>query len=97
MFKLLPEANGRTAKENAVMAKTILDTLPAKIPSLKKLDAVINLDEADPTNYEIALICDFESMADLDAYQVHPAHKAFGAFICEVRSSRSCIDYEVED
>ena len=30
----------------------------------------------------------------LNAYQIHPTHKAFGAFITPLRESRACIDYE---
>jgi len=41
------------------------------------------------------LICDFENMDDLNTYQVHPAHVAFGQFIKPLREARACIDYEV--
>ena len=70
------------------------EQLPAQIPQLKKLEVRLNSPSADPTNYEFALICDFETMDDLNTYQVHPAHVAFGQFIKPLREARACIDYE---
>jgi hypothetical protein len=64
------------------------------VKTAKKGEVVINSAEAPESNYTIALICDFESIDDLNAYQVHPAHKKFGAFIAEIKTERACIDYE---
>ena len=75
-------------------AKEKAEQLPAQIPQLKKLEVRLNSPSADPTNYEFALICDFETMDDLNTYQVHPAHVAFGQFIKPLREARACIDYE---
>ena len=57
---------------------------------------VVNDKKADQSNYDIALICDFEDMKGLEAYQNHPDHKAFGAFISGIRRNRACIDFEME-
>lgn len=94
MFKFQAEANGKTAMENAAAAKKKAEQLPAQIPQLKKLEVRLNSPSADTTNYEFALICDFETMDDLNTYQVHPAHVAFGQFIKPLREARACIDYE---
>jgi hypothetical protein len=94
MFKLQAEAAGKTAMQNAVEAKARAEQLPAQIPQLKKLEVQLNHTEADPTNYEFALLCDFETMDDLNTYQTHPAHVAFGQFIKPLREARACIDYE---
>ena len=91
--KILEEAR----KEAAAIeqeAKEKAEQLPAQIPQLKKLEVRLNSPSADPTNYEFALICDFETMDDLNTYQVHPAHVAFGQFIKPLREARACIDYE---
>ena len=82
--------NGAQAKNQKEKA----EQLPAQIPQLKKLEVRLNSPSADPTNYEFALICDFETMDDLNTYQVHPAHVAFGQFIKPLREARACIDYE---
>ena len=49
--------NGAQAKNQKEKA----EQLPAQIPQLKKLEVRLNSPSADPTNYEFALICDFEA------------------------------------
>lgn len=94
MFKLKAEANGKTAKENLEGALERLKNFQQEIPSLVHFEARTNAPEADGTNYELALICDFNDMQGLNEYQVHPVHKSFGAYITPVREGRACIDYE---
>lgn len=94
MFKLAENALGKTAAENALTAKRMLDGFEKKIPSLKKIEIGINAADAPESNCELALVCDFDDIDGLNAYQVHPEHKKFGEFICQVRTSRACIDYE---
>lgn len=93
MFKL-KEANGKSEYENAVEAKARFDKVIENVAELKKGEVVINSADAPQSNYTIALICNFESIDDLNAYQVHPIHKEFGAFIAEIKTDRACIDYE---
>lgn len=95
MFRLKPEANGKTDYENTLEAKERLANFVDDIPSLKRLEIGINSKDAPQSNYHITLVCDFEDIAGLDAYQVHPAHLKFGKFITEVREERACIDYEL--
>lgn len=93
MFKL-KEADGRSEYENALEAKRRFDNVIANVKELKKGEVVINSQEAPESNYTISLLCDFETIADLNAYQVHPAHLEFGKFIGTVKTNRACIDYE---
>lgn len=93
MFKL-KAANGKSEYENAFEAKERFNDVVANVCELKAGEVVINSEEAPQDNYTISLICDFDSIDDLNAYQVHPAHKKFGAFIAEIKESRACIDYE---
>lgn len=95
MFALLEEAEGKSCEENLKLAVEKAEELRDKIPSLKRYQVVTNAPGADQTNFDIALICDFENQEGLDAYQNHPAHKAFGAFITGIRKSRACIDFEI--
>ncbi len=46
-------------------------------------------------NADLVLYSEFESRAALDAYQVHPTHKAILPFVGAVRETRICFDYEV--
>jgi len=93
MFKL-KEANGKSEYENALEAKERFNDVVAGVPQLKAGEVVINSEKAPQDNYTISLICDFESIDDLNAYQVHPEHKKFGAFIGGIKEARACIDYE---
>lgn len=94
MFKLKEEADGKTAKENLEGALERLKNFQQEIPSLVHFEARTNAPEADKTNYELALVCDFNDIQGLNEYQVHPVHKNFGAYITPLRESRACIDYE---
>lgn len=93
MFKL-KDTEGKTAYENALEAKERFNDVIANVKELKKGEIVINSKDADQSNYTISLLCDFETIDDLNAYQVHPAHVAFGKFIGTVKTDRACIDYE---
>lgn len=93
MFKL-KEADGRSEYENAAEAQRRFEDVIANVKELKRGGVVINSKDAPESNYTIALVCDFESIDDLNAYQVHPAHVEFGKFIGTVKTDRACIDYE---
>ncbi|MBE6841680.1 MAG: Dabb family protein [Ruminococcus sp.] len=95
MFTLLEEANGKTKKENLAEAVEKAKALKDKVPSLRNYSVVTNYEKADRTNYDIALVCDFDDMNGLDEYQNHPDHKAFGAFLKNIRDGRACIDFEI--
>ena len=93
MFKL-KEADGKTEYENALEAQKRFDNVIAEVKELKKSEVVVNSKDAPDNNYTIALICEFDDIAALNAYQVHPAHVEFGKFIGTVKTDRACIDYE---
>lgn len=93
MFKL-KDTEDKTAYENALEAKERFNKVIENVKELKSGEVVINSEEAPESNYTIALICDFESIDDLNGYQVHPVHKEFGAFIARIKTDRACIDYE---
>ena len=93
MFKL-KAADGKSEYENALEAQKRFDNVIANVKELKNGELVINSKDAPDNNYTIALICDFETIDDLNAYQVHPAHVEFGKFISTVKTDRACVDYE---
>lgn len=93
MFKLC-DTNGKSEYENAAEAKERFNDVLKNVPQIKKGEVVFNSQEAPQNSYTISLICDFDTIDDLNAYQVHPAHKKFGQFISTVKISRACIDYE---
>lgn len=95
MFQFKEEAEGRLKKENVSITKEMLDALPAKIDLIRHSETHIGAIGSAESNYDLLLISDFDSFDDLNAYIVHPDHKAVGAFMRPVRLSRSCIDIEI--
>lgn len=64
-------------------------------PTIRGAQVVGKTQGAPNANYDMALIFDFDSLEELNAYQVSPEHVAFGRFVGEIRLDRACIDYEV--
>lgn len=94
MFNFLPEAEGRTKKENAEIAAKMLENLQGKIPSLIRSEVRQNSELADRSNFDLVLVSEHEDWNGLHEYAVHPLHLEVGAFMKKVRESRSCVDYE---
>ncbi len=94
MWTLKPEANGRSAADNAAEMKARLEGLNGKIPGLKHLEVGVNVFAATPECHA-ALYSEFGSRADLDVYVAHPLHQECVAFIKQVVASRSVLDYEL--
>lgn len=92
MWKLKPEAEGRSAAENAATMKSMLEALPARIPQIRKLvlstDVFASIPEAD-----VVLYTEFDNADDLQTYQIHPEHKKCVAFIQPVVAERRMVDY----
>lgn len=97
LFKFKDFANGRPKAENLEEAKARMLALKDQIPELTSLEVRFGAEGQAPANYDYILVSDFDSLAQLDAYQKHPAHVAFGQFVKELREpeGRVCIDYEL--
>lgn len=94
MFKFLDSAEGRTKKENLLIAADMLIDLQGKVPTLVSSSVSLNSELADKSNYDLVLVADFNDFEGLNEYIVHPLHKAVGAFMKNVLESRACVDYE---
>lgn len=97
MFEFLDEAEGRTRAENVAITKAMLEALPAKIDWIRASTVAVNAEGAPAGNWDLLLISDFDSLADLERYRVHPDHVAVGDFMKPVRRARSCVDFVIED
>lgn len=93
MWRLREHAEGATAAENALKMKEMLDTLPAKVPGVLKLEVGINVVQS-PTAADICLYSEFNTLAEMDAYQVHPEHLKCVEFVKAVADERRAVDYE---
>lgn len=61
---------------------------------IKSFRIVRNAEKTPLSNYDVALIFDFDTIEALDEYQKSPQHLEFGDFVYSVRVDRACIDYE---
>lgn len=93
-FSFVDSYEGMSKNEILHEVKTQLEALDGLVPELRKIEIGINHPEAPATNYDLSLYTEFDSMADLDAYQIHPEHKRVAGFIGKVKTERACVDYE---
>ncbi len=89
MFTLKEENKEATIAEFIERAENL-----KAIDTIKGFEVVRNADETPETNYDVALIFDFDTVEALNEYQTSPIHIEFGKFVQTVRVSRACIDYE---
>ncbi|WP_027366468.1 Dabb family protein [Desulfocurvibacter africanus] len=94
MWMLKDETQYGTKAEAALRMKQMLEDLQGKIPTLRKIEVATEIFAASPA-CDVALYSEFDSRADLDAYQVHPEHQACVAFIKQIVTERRVLDYEI--
>jgi hypothetical protein len=70
-----------------------LGALPAKLPIIKSFHIGRDLLQNDG-NWDVVLIVDYATPADLAAYQVHPEHVAAAAVVREHVTERAVVDFE---
>jgi hypothetical protein len=87
MFKLID----RTV-ENARQLHDRLLTLPNQIPQIKHMEVGVNILPSDRA-YDVVLFQRFDSLADMQAYQAHPAHVEVLAYIKSVIAGSVAVDY----
>ena len=66
-----------------------------EIDVIKTFEVVRNTEKTPASNYDVALIFDFDTVETLEQYQKSPQHVTFGEFVSSVRIDRACIDYEI--
>ncbi|WP_341347255.1 Dabb family protein [Paenibacillus sp. FSL H3-0469] len=88
-FKLKDRSRGKVAETVAV-----LRNMEGRIPQLLSIEVGADLIHSE-RSFDIALVTVVASMEDLQAYQVHPAHKEVIAHINEVKELSVAVDYEI--
>lgn len=94
MWKFKGFAQGRTKKENMELVKSMLEELPKKIDFIRSMEIHYNVNTKE-SMYDAILISTFDSVEDVNAYRVHPEHKAISEYVALVREGRASIDIEV--
>ncbi len=94
IWRLKPEAHGRTAAQNAQSIKEKLESLRGRVPGMLRLEVGLDFSREESSG-DLVLYSEFETRDALNAYQVHPEHEAMKPFILEARSERRLVDYEL--
>ncbi|WP_311244917.1 Dabb family protein [Microbacterium sp. WCS2018Hpa-23] len=92
-WKLAAEDAGERAEQAAEVARR-LNALDGVVPQLRSISAGANAAYPD-INWDVTLVADFDSIAALEEYQVHPAHEEVVAYVRSVVASRAAVDFEV--
>lgn len=83
-----------SSPENVQAVQEVLLSMQGKIPQLLHLEVGADLVRSD-RSYDLALVTRFASLADLQAYQIHPYHaETVVPFVKKVVQSSVTVDYE---
>jgi hypothetical protein len=88
LFKLLNCTPARAEE-----ARKVLAGMAGQIPELRHLEVGVNITHSD-RSYDLALVARFDSLEDLQAYQVHPVHMEVLHYVHGVRQLAAVVDYE---
>lgn len=77
---------------NAKKVKEYLEALKEKIEGIKLIQVIIN--PIKSCTSDVILVSEFETIEELDYYQVHDEHVKVAGFIRANLTNRQCIDYE---
>lgn len=66
--------------------------LPEQIEVLRAIEVGINQNPAE--NWDIVLTAVVGSMAEVEEYANHPAHRAAASLLAGHKADRACVDYE---
>ncbi|MBN1950137.1 MAG: Dabb family protein [Bacteroidales bacterium] len=70
-----------------------LMALDRSITLIQHLEVYLNDQDASETNFDIMLDTVFNSLQDLETYQVHPDHLKVGEYLKGLKLQRSAIDF----
>ncbi len=82
------------SRENIATTRDMLLSMEGKIPLLRHLEAGVDVIRSE-RSYDLALVTKFDSLDDLQSYQVHPYHA--GTVVPHMKSvcsSIAAVDYE---
>jgi hypothetical protein len=92
MWKLKEVADGRGRMENAALIKSRLETLPALIPEILRLEVGVDVLK-DGASWDLCLIVDFQDIAALRRYHAHPEQISVAELVNRTRELRAVVDF----
>ena len=87
------QAAGRNAAENIALIKSMLESLPGRIPALKDLTVGSNVLPASTEEAQLVLVTRHDDAEGLAQYAAHPEHQKVVALLKETTASRRAIDF----
>ncbi|MEW6658615.1 MAG: Dabb family protein [Thermodesulfobacteriota bacterium] len=78
--------------ESVEKARAVLASLEGKVPQLRHLEVGADVLHTD-RSYDLALVAKFDSLEDLNAYQIHHEHQQVVKYMMSVRQSAVAVDY----
>lgn len=88
-------AEGPDKAANVEQARAGLAGLARLVPGIHDFQVVVPAPDLEHT-HDLLLVVDFEDVTALHTYATHPDHLAVAEFLGAVRSSRACVDYEID-
>lgn len=80
--------------ENIAAARAKLESMRGKLPMLRHLEVGVDVIRSE-RSFDVALYTKFDSMADLQAYQVYPYHgEDVAPYMRSISSAVVAADYE---
>ena len=73
--------------------KAALDALPAQISQIKKYEVGINISDSNSAS-DLAIVSEFDSKDDLEAYKTHAEHLKVIDLISSIKGRTAVVDYE---
>jgi len=70
-----------------------LTSLLGVVPTVREITVAADLGVVGG-HWDVVLVSEHDSPADLEAYQIHPAHREAAAWVSTVVSDRATVDYE---
>ncbi len=74
--------------------KDALEALPSQISQIKNFEVGINVSDSSSAS-DIALVGEFDSKDDLEAYKVHPEHQKVLDLISSIKGRTAVVDFEL--
>lgn len=71
----------------------VLKSMEGKITELKSIEIGVDVTNSD-RSYDIALITKFDSVEDMEAYQINPFHINVVEYVSSVGASTVTVDFE---
>ena len=94
MWTIKEGETSRMKFERMAEVKARLMELKSKVSVIASLEVFFNSPLAPQDNFDVVLVCEFNTWADLEQYKIHPHHVEVAAYINNVRQNRAAIDFE---